>query len=41
MTDLYQSYPEDKEGMVVAQTPEIILTRPSISSAAPAEQENK
>ena len=38
MTDLYQTYPGDSEGMVVAQlaqTPEIVLTRPSISSAAP------
>ena len=31
MTDLYQTYPGDSEGMVVAQPPEIILTRPSIS----------
>ena len=36
MTDLYQTYPGDSEGMVVvAQRPEIVLTRPSISSAAP------
>ena len=40
MTDLYQTYPEDQEGMVVPETPEIVLTRPSVSSAAPAE-ENK
>ena len=31
MTDLYQTYPGDSEGMVEAQTPEIVLTRPSIS----------
>ena len=34
MTDLYQTYPGDSEGMVVAQTPEIILTRPSVSEQA-------
>lgn len=35
MTDLYQSYPGDKEGMVIPETvhlPEIVLTRPSIAS---------
>ena len=35
MTDLYQTYPGDSEGMVVAQPPEIILTRPSISETTP------
>ena len=41
MTDLYQTYPGDSEGMVVAQTPEIVLTRPSISSAAPDTADEK
>ena len=40
MTDLYQTYPEDREGMVVAEAPEIVLTRPSISSTAPAEEKS-
>ena len=35
MTDLYQTYPGDSEGMVEAQTPEIVLTRPSISEPTP------
>ena len=36
MSDLYQTYPGDREGMVVAETdvPEIVLTRPSVVSLA-------
>ena len=44
MTDLYQSYPGDKEGMVIAdsvQLPEIVLTRPSIVSLSAADNQNK
>ena len=44
MTDLYQSYPGDKEGMVIAdsvQLPEIVLTRPSIVSLSAADSQNK
>ena len=41
MSDLYQTWPGDSEGMVVAQvaqhTPEIILTRPSVSEAGPGD----
>lgn len=41
MSDLYQTYPGDKEGMVVAQVaqvPEITLTRPSVVSIAQSEE---
>ena len=37
MSDLYQTYPGDREGMVVAHVPEITLTRPSVVSMAQSE----
>ena len=41
MTDLYQSYPDDVDGITIPSVPEIVLTRPSIVSECSGENSSR
>merc|ERR1712198_490350 len=41
MTDLYQSYPDDADGITIPSVPEIVLTRPSIVSECSGENSSR